>query len=113
MTKNPYVVFVHLGERIPKHALANFNSIKNEFADISFWVITDSLRISRKLQKLGLQTFYVNNHQINEEFYDQNLSHPKEFRGKFWYRTIQRFDAIASFQEVHKKTVNQIENDKC
>ena len=111
MTKNPYVVFVHLGERIPKHALANFNSIKNEFADISLWVITDSLRISKKLQKRGLQTFFVNNRQINEEFYNENLSHSKEFRGKFWYRTIQRFDAIASFQEVHKKPVIHLEND--
>ena len=107
----PLLVFVHLGERIPKYALENFNSIKNEFADISLWVITDSHRISRKLQKRGLQTFYVDKRQINEEFYDKNLSHSKEFRGKFWYRTIQRFDALASFQEVHKKPVIHLEND--
>jgi hypothetical protein len=110
-TESPLLVFVHLGERIPKYTLANFNYIKSKFNDISLWVITDSLRISRKLQKNGLQTFYVDNRQINEEFYDENLSHSKEFRGKFWYRTIQRFDAIAVFQQVHKNPIIHLEND--
>jgi len=96
------VVFVYLGDSLPKYTIASLKLAK-EYSGMNVHILT-----SKKNQKLINLSF--SNFTAIEDFYDDkifNISKKKilnnlNFRNNFWLKTLERFFVLHQFANANK-----------
>jgi hypothetical protein len=111
MGQSPVVVFVHLGNTLPRYAKMNLQYFKKEFPNRIVWFISDSSDLLREIQTLGVNTYHFSLNTIDKDIYYKHLNHPARFREGFWFKTILRFNALANFQNDNNIPIIHLEND--
>ena len=107
---NSKLVFVHLGDKIPKHLTANLEYCYRTFPEVEIVLIHNAPSyLFRELRGVNLYRYEAGRNAI-----DKILSKfPKnvEFRSGFWLKTKLRFLALAEYIEETESSVVHIEND--
>lgn len=105
------IVFVHLGQELPRYTIKNLHFTKKQFPEKSIWMVSDHNSVIEKASVVGVKTYLVSRETLDEEFYMNHLNQPIEFRDNFWIKTIMRFNALANFQNENNIPMIHIEND--
>jgi hypothetical protein len=89
------VVFVHLGRKIPKHLVANFNSFLARFPELKVkLILSDSCKVPKSL---SADHIYFDNSSLRDRLF-VNVSHDLKFREEFWRKSIERILAVCEYQ---------------
>jgi hypothetical protein len=112
-TKKVTVVFVHIGDILPKHLRKNIEFFKSTFPTQAICVIVDSYKVCIELKRMDVEYFVFSDetrHKINEVA--SKLGHDLSFRAGFWLTTLGRFFGLLEYINRFPETsVLQIEND--
>jgi hypothetical protein len=102
------IIFVHLGTPIPKHLSLNLERTAKLFPEHDVWLITDQ---ATKRLKNSSYFIYEPTRGTSWEVIESTLSHPKDFRGNFWFTSLARFLVLGEFSEEHKGEILHVESD--
>jgi hypothetical protein len=106
-----FFVFVELGRKIPKYAIANMLRMQNQFDSVDVIVIVDSDSSEKLLKRHGVPSYrYSRTKAVNHLLIQ--LAHEKTFRNGFWELTIDRLFSLCDFVlNVNNVSVIHIESD--
>lgn len=94
------IVFVYLGDKIPRYALNNIKLTQKTFPDNLVTVVVNSEELHSKLTKFGVSAFRLD---LSEESKSINYSHfDLTFRKSFWRYSSERLFALLEFQALNK-----------
>lgn len=108
-SNQPQIVLTFLGGKLPRYAFKNLLRLEEMFPQNEVVLITDteqSAAIKSTVKLIQIPPVVNSWSQVNQE-----LDHPKEFRNNFWFYTLARFSALATFMESHDKPVLHVECD--
>jgi hypothetical protein len=105
----PEIVFTFLGGKMPRYALQNLLLIEQWLPQSQITLVSD---VDQHLPAKSRAKF-VQVEPLTEswEFVSNNLDHPKLFRRNFWFYTIARFYALASYMEIQDSPILHVECD--
>ena len=102
------IVFVHLNSKIPKFLKSNLESSLKHFPKNMIYLVHNFPDDSFQVAGVKMYRYSPNQDWQNLE---NNLSHPKDFRGNFWLTSLGRFIALADFMQNISGSVVHIESD--
>ncbi len=102
---------VYLGEKVPEYVFRNLAYLKAKFPEESIYFVSDSESALDKADGVGVKTFRSGTSPTLNQILDQNLTHPKSFRGNFWLHTTSRFFALMELSNHIHEPLIQIEAD--
>jgi len=102
------IVFVHLQTPLPRHLTLNLERTARLFPKHTVWLITD--QVSKRL-KNSPYSIYEPVKGTSWAAIESTLSHPKDFRGNFWFTSLARFLALGEFSEEHEGEILHVESD--
>jgi hypothetical protein len=102
------IVFVHIGPKVPAHLARNLVRTIKLFRGQPVILIT--LPDTRCPNIDGLVRI---DYSPNDYFWkiNENLSHPKDFRGNFWANTLTRFLALHDYMITFQEEFIHVESD--
>jgi hypothetical protein len=108
----PTLVFVQLGNPLPKYAYHNIRRTAEEFSDLQVFLIVDQkVYNSLDIEKNDSNNLNIYIADLGKNL-DSDLDIKKEFRGGFWHYTKKRLDVLGSFHEANPdQSILHIEND--
>ena len=102
------IVFVHLQTPLPRHLTLNLERTAHLFPEHAVWLVTD--QVSEHLKNFP---YFI--HELVKgaswAAIESALSHPKDFRGNFWFTSLARFLALGEFSEEHEGEILHVESD--
>lgn len=103
------IVFVHFGPKPPKHLVSNIRRTCQLFPTHQIILLTDQLQNIR----IESENFGVRKIQVQDEYSEiySGLSHPKDFRGNFWFASLARLTAICDYLIENNQPILHIESD--
>lgn len=102
------IVFVHLNTKVPMYLKKNIQRTINLFPNHKVWLIHNSSTLKSEIS--GLSTFSVH-HDSRWEELNSLHSHPKEFRGNFWFTSSARLLALDEFMTANQQECLHLESD--
>lgn len=106
------IVFIQIGNPLPKYAFENIKRTTQLFAREQFFLVVDETvfkGVPEELRKIQNLTFFIS--EIGKSAIGSNVS-PKEFRQGFWQYTKLR---LCTLRELHREysqvSLLHIEND--
>jgi hypothetical protein len=102
------IVFVHLNTKIPEYLINNLKSTIDLFPEHQVYLIHNEGLTIPKI-KLLKSYLFLNNAKLKN--LENNLDHPKTFRGNFWFTSIARFLAISEFADKFPGEILHLESD--
>lgn len=106
------IVFVYLGNEIPKYAVQNIVTFSNRFANLETWLVSDNTQTFNNFQGSNIRTWHCKNplSYISPLIEFRNVD--RDFRGGFWLLALARFYALEEFFQAHEnEAIMQIECD--
>jgi hypothetical protein len=106
------VVYVYLGQVLPKYAVASIHRFNIRFPKQNMTFISDIETNLEVVGNLGIRTHLVTNPVEAWPELREHRSVDPNFRDGFWLLTLARFQAIAQFMAAHpNESVLQVECD--
>ncbi len=102
---------VYLGKKVPEYVFRNLTYLKAAFPEETIYFVSDSEAALDKADRVGVKTFRSVTSTTLNQILDQNLTHPKNFRGNFWLHTTSRFFALMELSNHINEPLIQIEAD--
>lgn len=110
--KDRAVVFVHIGPKIPDHAVYALEQIRKFYTGDIWFLVEERVRSYPAFEKYGIKTASLESLTINNEpltAFRKAVWFPA---GDFWYVTYERLFFLQKFMEVTKyDQVLHLEND--
>jgi hypothetical protein len=102
------IVFVHFGKKIPEYLRLNIDRTRKLFPGYRIVLITNP--DCKFKSKPGIDIFEFTP-DSSADYVASKLSHPREFRNDFWFKTILRFFALRTLQDFEEEETLHIESD--
>lgn len=102
------IVFVHFLSKPPKYLTLNIERTIKLFPEHRVFLITDLDQSNFKIKGLNYQKYKKEENWIKLENF---LTHDKTFRRNFWFLSVVRFLALASFMQEKNGAILHIESD--
>jgi hypothetical protein len=102
------IIFVHFNTPLPKHLVLNLKYISDKFPANEL-VLIRNIEVSSPRIK-GIQEYVYSGDSIWNEL-EGALAHPKNFRSNFWFTSLARLLAIASYMKEYPGEALHIESD--
>jgi hypothetical protein len=100
------IVFVYLGDKIPKYATQNYFLVKKTFPKNEVWFVVDDSMVYSSLKSTGVRAWLSPRHSQNDP--DVRNS----YRNGFWVNTTNRFFALFDFHQAFPdQSLLHIESD--
>jgi hypothetical protein len=106
------LVFVYLGENLPKYVESNVRLVQERFPTYETVVLVDSSRLLEKYLKRDLPLYLVDNPALTWKSVKNRISYSEDFRDDFWFKTVARFAALRSYMKSNpNESILHIEAD--
>ena len=104
----PKIAYVHLNSRVPLYLRFNIRATARKFPKTQIVLIHNSN--SRIYFNSNIEQFKYTQSEDSESI-RSFLSHPRDFRGNFWFSAIQRFDALRQYMALTSGPILHLESD--
>ena len=91
------IVFVYLGENLPKYVLANMRQVRSRFPENEIVFVGDSQKICAHVGQSGFSTWLSPDPEKHWVINRSSLSHDPKFRDGFWFKTLARFYSLNEY----------------
>lgn len=102
------IVFVHLNTPLPKYLMHNMRHCAAIFPDVNVVLLHNSPVFVAEIPRV--KTVLVEPDSRWEEL-NELYSHPKDFRGNFWFTSSARLFALQSYMETTNREFVHLESD--
>lgn len=105
------LVFVYLGEKIPKYAYLNFLSTARKFPSCSVVLLVDH-PFEFKEKSENVEIFHCKDPSMTWSTVRKTHSYSAKFRNDFWFKTLARFHSLSEFMKTSpNESILHIESD--
>ena len=94
------IIFIYLGETLPKYVLQNMNLVSKRFPNLDIVFIGDTARVCSLVEKRGFRSWESPDPETTWVFNRNSLAHNPDFRDGFWFKTLARFYALSEFMKL-------------
>ncbi len=105
------ITLVYLGNKLPKYVCSNLEYLSNTFPQANVWLITDSQRTKKNMEKSGIKTWLFTDSEAYWSEISHGMNFPPEFRNGFWFLTLKRFKALEMFMKDRTGPILHVEAD--
>lgn len=102
------LVFVHLNTPIPVYLKNQLSYCAEKFTEHSVHLIHNENGLNLNIENLN---FFEYQRNYDATKIENSLSHPKDFRGNFWFSSIERLIALKLFMVENNQDLIHIESD--